>query len=116
MRRLVLIACLALLAACGTLPKPECDPASQTENAPLGCDVAVSAALDILAADHPDVTRIQFLYGSAGPSDCGGILLPQSEEQPVCAYVVFTFTDRSRRYVALTQWHGSLTAASPAPY
>ena len=116
MRRLVLVVCLALLPACGTLPKPECDPASQVANAPLRCDTAVSAALDVLPADHPDIARIQFLYGDARPYDCGAIPLPQSEEQPVCAYVVFTFTGYPRQYVALTQWHGSLAAASPAPY
>src|SRR5437879_12117145 len=85
MGRLVLIACLALLPACGTLPKPECDPASQAANAPLGCDTAVSAALDVLRADHSDITRIQFLYGDARPYDCGAMPLPQSEEQPACA-------------------------------
>ena len=115
MWRLVLVLCLAVLPACGTLPKPECDPASQAANAPLGCDTAVDAGLDVLPSDHPDITRIQFLYGSARPFDCGAIFQVGSQ-QPVCAYVVFTFTERSRVYVGLTDFHGQLMAASPAPY
>lgn len=107
---------VVLLVACnGLLPKAECDPASQTPNAPLQCDTAVNAALRVLPGDHFTITRIQFLYGDARPYDCGALLLAP-ENRPVCAYVVFTFPDRSRQYVALIQLHGSLTTRSPAPY
>jgi hypothetical protein len=116
MRGFLIAPLLVLLVACnGPLPKAECDPASQTPNAPLQCDTAVNAALRVLPGDHSTITRIQFLYGDARPYDCGGILTT-AENTPVCACVVFTFPDRSRQYVALAQLHGSLTARSPAPY
>ncbi len=116
MRGLLVAPFLVLLVACGSqLPKAECDPGSQAANAPLRCDTAVNAALSALPGDHSTITRVQFLYGDARPYDCGAVPTT-SDQTPVCAYVVFTFTDRSRQYVALTQLHDSLTAASPAPY
>ena len=81
----------------------------------MRCDIAVRLALHTLPGDHSTITRVQFLYGDAQPYDCGSHLVPAAD-RPVCAYVVFTFTDRPRQYVALTQIHGRLTAASPAPY
>lgn len=116
MRGFLVAPLLVLLVACnGSLPKAECDPASQTPNAPLQCETAVRAALMVLPRDHSTITRIQFLYGDARPYDCGATLTTP-ENRPVCAYVVFTFPDRSRLYVALAQLDGRLTARSPAPY
>lgn len=104
-----------LLAACGSQPQAECDPASTEASAPLRCDTAVKAALDTLPDDHAAIIRIQVLYGSARPFDCGGRPL-RPDEQRVCAYVVFTFEDETREYVALAKLNDHLTARSPAPY
>jgi hypothetical protein len=115
MKRLLLIA-VVFLAACGqlSLPRPECDP-GDTATSALHCDEAVRAALSSLPGNHPAITRIQFLYGSVTPGR-GARAFPRGE-QPVYAYVVFTWADASRRqYVDLTVYRGALMVGPPMPY
>jgi hypothetical protein len=71
MWRLLLMATLLLAGCDQQLPKPECDPASQHPDSLLHCDTAVGKALGVLPSDHQTITRVQFLYGSARPYDCG---------------------------------------------
>jgi hypothetical protein len=113
MKRLLLIA-VVFLAACGqlALPRPECDP-KDIATSVLHCDEAVRAALNSLPGSHPAITRIQFLYGGVTPWACGVF----SRDNRVCAYVVFTYADGSRRqYVGLTMRNGVLTVGAALPY
>ncbi len=107
---------LILLPACGPgLPAPECDAGTAPDEPALSCEVAVDAALGVVAPGHTAIQRIQFLYGSATP--CCSYLVPEGEEAPVQGYVVFTYGDGSpREYVALTLWRGELEVAEPAAY
>jgi hypothetical protein len=115
MKRLLLVVTL-FLAACGpNLPAAECDPASQHPDSLLHCDTAVSKALRVLPSDHQTITRVQFLYGSARPYDCG-VGLSRTPRPSGCAYVVFTFADKSRQYVNVMGTDEAMTLASPAPY
>lgn len=100
----------ALLAGCGlTGPVPECDQGNHDGSVTISCQDAVSVARDQLPTGHPDVTRIQFLYGSYRP------LLPQLGGA-VPAYVVFTFSDTTRLAVQLWLSQGELAAESPEAY
>lgn len=107
---------LLVLTACGQqLPKPECDTNPAFDGAALRCDAAVAGAVSRLVPDHPPIERIQFLFGSATP--CCSVLVHEGVEQPVPEYVVFTYTDGSRRqYVPLTWSSRGLTLGEPAPY
>jgi len=113
---MLLVFLAMLLTGCGVIqPAPECDRADNPAKASLSCEAAVRDALDALSADHPAIKRIQFLYGSASPYDCGGMLVGPAD-QPVCAYVVFTYLDNARQYVSLSLRNDVLAVASPAPY
>jgi len=104
-----------VLTACSPAVQPECDPNTGPARADLSCDTAVPAALDALPADHPEITRIQFLYGSAIP--CCSYVYPAGEEQPIQGYVVFTYADdASRQFVDVTSWHRELTVGPPTDY
>jgi hypothetical protein len=99
----------ALLTACGSRgPTPECDQNRPYGSATISCQDAVSLARAQLPANHPDITRIQFLYGSYRP------LLPQVGAMG--AYVVFTFSDTSRQAVQLWLSQGKVAAESPSAY
>ncbi len=112
MRVLLVGASLIILGGCG-LPTPECDANPNIENAEqLPCAVAVEAALDALPPDHPEIARIQFLYGSATP--CCSYIYPQDEDPPVQGFVVFTYA-REQEYVPVWWWRGELTVGDPAP-
>jgi len=66
-----------------------------------------------LPADHAEVTRIQFLYGSLI-----AYFRPLREpgEQASFGYVLFTYGDGSRQYIDVAASDGGLTAAEPLPY
>ncbi len=114
--RSLLSAGLVVLAGCGShLPAPECDANPAFSGSPLTCDAAVAVALIGLTTDHPAIERVQFLYGSATPHTRPPF--PEEDEQPVDAYVVFTYSDGSdRRYVPVVWWRDALTAGTPAAY
>ena len=113
MRVLLIGASLMILGGCG-LPTPECDTNPNVENAEeLPCAAAVGAALDALPPDHAQITRIQFLYGSATP--CCSYVRLRGEDAPFRGYVVFTYLE-DQEYVPVAWWQGELTAGDPAPY
>lgn len=113
-RHTVLSALLILAAAWGlSRPVPEC-PDRADQAATLPCELAVSAALGTLPADHAAITRIQFLYGSLIPYYPA--LFGHGEEPPTTGYVLFTNQGGTRNYVDVVAWHGELTAAAPLPY
>jgi hypothetical protein len=103
----------SLLASCGLIgPQPECEPASPDASATISCEEAVSLARAQLSPDHPDISRIQFLYGSYQPGS-GGRIPPVGSASGA---VIFTFADASRQAVQVSLFQGELTAASPGPY
>ncbi|MEO5987217.1 MAG: hypothetical protein ABIW50_05680 [Candidatus Limnocylindria bacterium] len=114
--RSLLISGLVVLAGCGSQhPAPECDPNPLFADSALTCDEAVAAAVSSLGEDHPAIERVQFLFGSATPYFPA--LLGQREEQPVDAYVVFTFSEGSeQQYVPVVWWRDALSVRSPAEY
>lgn len=97
---LVVVAVVAIGVATAPHPLPaECDQNLPAAHALLPCDTAVRLSVAALAIDHAPVNRVQFGYGSARPWECGlPVAIPR-----VCSYVVFTFADGSRQYVAV-QW------------
>jgi len=110
-RRIGVVLCAALLTACASAaPTPECDPGHSNGSATIGCGQAVSAARAKLPSTHPDIARIQFLFGDFRP------ILPQLGWPGTRAYVVFTFADHSRQAVALSLFQGKLIALPPQPY
>jgi hypothetical protein len=80
----------------------------------LRCDDAVRLAAQALPNDHPEVMRVQFVYGAFRPTDCGGVLL-QGVNETLCTHVVFTFAGGSRQYVGLYRSEDQLTVSSPWP-
>jgi len=99
---------IALLAGCGSGPSAECQAPPSGAAETIACDVGVSLARDELAPDHPDVSRIQFLYGTFRPVS----VRPGWQT----AYVVFTYADASRQAIQLRQFNGQLSAEGPRPY
>ncbi len=111
LRKAAVAATLAatLLTASGSSgPTPECDQGRPYGSATISCQDAVSLARAHLPASHPQVTRIQFLYGSYRP------LLPQLGAMG--AYIVFSFSGNSRQAVQLWLSQGNLAAESPGAY
>ena len=91
----ILISLAIVLAGCSLAIQPECDPNTGPERAVLACDTAVAAALDALPGGHPEITRLQFLYGS--PIPCCSTLPGQGEEPPVGGYVVVMYAGETPR-------------------
>lgn len=111
-----LAASVLVLSACGAqLPAPECDPASEEKDAPLRCHDAVRQAVQVLPPDHPDVTRVQFVYASFQPWQCGAGPPPPEGPGRLCTHVVFTFADGSRQYVGVNLFGDQIAVSSPWP-
>lgn len=114
MRRMWVVL-LILLAGCSLARSaPECDPGTTPQQRGLSCDAAVNAALDRVDDRHTAIERIQFLYGCAKP--CGNALQAGTDGPPPQGYVVFTYTDGEREYVAVTLGDHGVEVADPADY
>ena len=114
MRHLALVL-LVVLAGCGsTTPDAECDPGQPEGAARLSCELGVKAALAVLPADRPQITRVQFLFGSATP--CCNSLYPSVDEPPVKGYVVFTYEGGYREFISVTAYDGRLEVDEPRAY
>jgi hypothetical protein len=116
MRVAPLVAVFLLLAACvADFPEAECDTNPEFVGSALTCDDAVRAAVAALPTDHPAIERVQFLFGS--PVPVLGRLFPADGEQPIEAYVVFTYRGATdQQYVPVVWYAGELTSGEPAAY
>lgn len=92
-------------------PIPECPPRGD-QTPTLSCELAVTAALGALPADHAAFARTQFLYGSVIPYFPP--LYGPGDERTI-GVVKFTYQDGLRVYVDVAEWHGEVTAAAPKP-
>ncbi len=108
MRTMLAFALAAGMTACAAFePSPECEPAKAGE-LNIDCRAAVSAAERQLRADHPAITRIQFLHGSYQPQ--------QRIVGWLGAYVVLTYSNGSREAVQFGSVRGKRSVATPGPY